>query len=282
MNERILIFGAGGFGREILHEIRNDKDVIGFLDNDKKRYGTYVDGVEILGGIEVLHSISYDKIIWGTMSEAIIKQLLDNGVPESRIVRDYITVKIRARTNFLFDYAKFLKGTVEGAVAEGGVFQGDFSKELNRAFPDKELYLFDTFDGFDNRDICYDREKGYSSVSEKHYFQKTSEQIVLEKLPYPERAHVLKGYFPDTTKLLDANTKFLFVNLDFDLYAPTFEGLKYFYPRLVERGVILIHDYYHMNFKAVPQAINDYQILCGEKLFMFPIGDHCSIAIIKK
>ncbi|MDR3334041.1 MAG: TylF/MycF family methyltransferase [Treponema sp.] len=40
---------------------------------------------------------------------------------------------------------------IEGAVAELGVFKGDFAKRLNIAFPDRKLYLFDTFDGFDEQ-----------------------------------------------------------------------------------------------------------------------------------
>ena len=42
---------------------------------------------------------------------------------------------------------------IEGNVAELGVYKGEFAKYLNECFPDKSIYLFDTFKGFDNRDI---------------------------------------------------------------------------------------------------------------------------------
>jgi O-methyltransferase len=42
---------------------------------------------------------------------------------------------------------------IEGNVAELGVFRGDFAKFINISFPDRKLYLFDTFEGFDEKDI---------------------------------------------------------------------------------------------------------------------------------
>jgi len=49
-----------------------------------------------------------------------------------------------------------------GSVAELGVYRGDFAKNINKAFLDRELYLFDTFEGFDERDIETEQLKQYS------------------------------------------------------------------------------------------------------------------------
>lgn len=38
-------------------------------------------------------------------------------------------------------------------IAELGVFKGDTAWKLNALFPQQRLYLFDTFQGFDPRDI---------------------------------------------------------------------------------------------------------------------------------
>jgi len=45
-------------------------------------------------------------------------------------------------------YEEIAYHKLEGSVAEVGVFRGDFAKRLNLLFPDKKLYLFDTFEGF--------------------------------------------------------------------------------------------------------------------------------------
>jgi len=50
-----------------------------------------------------------------------------------------------------------------GNVAELGVFKGNFAGIINRVFPDKKLYLFDTFEGFDKRDIKIEVENNYSN-----------------------------------------------------------------------------------------------------------------------
>jgi hypothetical protein len=52
---------------------------------------------------------------------------------------------------------------------------------------------------------------------------------------------------------------FCFVNLDFDLYQPTFTELEYFVPRMVSGGVILIHDYFSKEYTGINEAISDYE-----------------------
>ena len=47
---------------------------------------------------------------------------------------------------------------IEGSVAELGVYQGGFAKYINQAFPNKKLYLFDTFTGFDAKDISLEKK----------------------------------------------------------------------------------------------------------------------------
>lgn len=39
---------------------------------------------------------------------------------------------------------------IEGEMAEAGVRDGAFAKYINKYFPEKKLYLFDTFEGFNN------------------------------------------------------------------------------------------------------------------------------------
>lgn len=52
-----------------------------------------------------------------------------------------------------------------------------------------------------------------------------------------------KGTFPETCDPITDHT-FSFVHLDADLYESTIACLKFFYPRLVKRGIILTHDYH--------------------------------------
>lgn len=42
---------------------------------------------------------------------------------------------------------------VEGAAADLGAYRGDISWQMNALMPERKLYLFDTFTGYDARDI---------------------------------------------------------------------------------------------------------------------------------
>jgi hypothetical protein len=64
---------------------------------------------------------------------------------------------------------------LNGNVAELGVFKGEFSKKINFLFPEKILYLFDTFEGFSNADVVADAELKDENIS---IFKETSEQLV--------------------------------------------------------------------------------------------------------
>jgi O-methyltransferase len=72
-------------------------------------------------------------------------------------------LRVRKIDSNYFDYIRLstlelisfeiVKKDLKGNVAELGVYKGKFARYLNHFFPDRKLYLFDTFEGFDNRDV---------------------------------------------------------------------------------------------------------------------------------
>ena len=126
-------------------------------------------------------------------------------------------------------------------MAEVGVYQGDFAMHMNRVFPNSTLYLYDTFEGFCESDLNRPEEDGSEMKNYEHYAE-TNEKIVLDKMVKRESCVICKGLFPDTAK--GQNEKYSFVNIDADLYKPIIEGLKYFYHRMTDGGVIFVHDYF--------------------------------------
>lgn len=277
--KRILIFGAGGTGIRVYEEVKNTMKVIGFLDNSKEKWGTNIDGIPVLGNASICNTEVFDEVLVCSLTgyDVMQAQLIEAGVEPSKINRTFVDTQVNARLNFLRDYADMLP-QADIPVAEGGVFQGEFAKEINRAFPDSPFYLFDTFEGFDVRDIKTEQANSFSVEKENH-LSITSEDLVLSKLPHKENAIVKKGYFPETTVGLE-DIRFQFVNLDFDLYNPILEGLKFFYPRLLKGGIMLVHDYFNPGYKGVAQAVADYEKDYGT-LVKVPIGDHCSLCVIK-
>lgn len=164
-----------------------------------------------------------------------------------------------------------------------GVFRGDFSKFLNREFPERKLYLFDTFEGFDKRDVKHDIDERYSS--ERWFdlvenFGNTNEDYVMAKMRYPSNVIIRKGYFPET--IPQEEVDYALVSIDCDLYVPILEGLRYFYPRLKNGGYIMIHDYNAPQLRGVKQAVYDYENEIGEHIMKVPISDKCGSLVIAK
>ena len=162
----------------------------------------------------------------------------------------------------------------KGECAEAGVFEGDFAKWINQYFPDRKLYLFDTFEGFDMRDI--EKEKPFSNAKSGDY-NNTSIELVMEKMLYPQNCIISKGYFPQTAEGI--TEKFCFVNLDLDLYEPTYNGLLFFENKMTENGIILVHDYFADNFRGPKEAVNRFLHENKRKIKILPIGDGISVSL---
>ena len=90
---------------------------------------------------------------------------------------------------------------LKGNVAELGVYKGDFAKDINAVFPDRTLYLFDTFEGFDKKDIDAEVKHGFSDG--KQDFSDTSAEYVLSRMPHQNKCVVRKGFFPETANGID-------------------------------------------------------------------------------
>lgn len=166
--------------------------------------------------------------------------------PLSRSESDYV----RVSTLELFSREAYRRN-IQGACAELGVYKGDFAKQINRFLPDRRLFLFDTFEGFDIRDL-EDEDASFVKGG-----WNTSPDIVLGKMTNPEVVIIKSGYFPDTSVRLE-NERFCFVSLDADLYAPTKAGLEFFYPRLNPGGIIMVHDYNGKSFQGVRRACEEF------------------------
>jgi hypothetical protein len=133
------------------------------------------------------------------------------------------------------------QASVEGDLAEVGVYQGGSAKLICEVKNEKKLYLFDTFAGLP--DVSDDD----THFGQKHWyeneFSNTSVESINELLNKYHDVHVIKGIFPESGKEIIDN-KFCFVHLDVDLYKSTIDSLRFFFPKMVQGGIILIHDYH--------------------------------------
>jgi len=182
---------------------------------------------------------------------------------------------VRSSSLELIAYEIYQK-KIPGSVAEVGVYKGEFAGKINEAFPDRALYLFDTFEGFSKEDVAFDRKQGYHEHDED--FSGTSVETVLAKMKNPGRCVVKKGRFPDTAAGIEG--KFVFVSLDADLYLPIIAGLRYFYPRMQEGGFLFVHDFSGPGYKGVRAAVEEFCKEIGRGYF--PLCDSGGSVVLCK
>lgn len=165
---------------------------------------------------------------------------------------------------------------LKGNVAELGVYKGKFARYINQYFASRTLYLLDTFEGFDNRDTEKERKESFSTGNQD--FSDTSIETVLSIMPHRQQCKIIKGFFPESAK--DLQDDFVFVSLDADLYEPIYNGLKFFYPKLVHGGYIFVHDFNNDSYKGARQAVMQF---CAEQQINYtPLPDSGGSCIITK
>lgn len=294
MAKKVVLYGAGELTKRFLKEETRDYEVIAIFDQKWKSInivcGHKVYDPEVIAEFEfeyVIIALDDLKIGMDNVIEDIYTFLINKGIEENKIILQSFKslehhINRYPRKEYLFELSKLQqKQCLGGDVAECGVFRGWFAAMINEFYKDKKLWLFDTFEGFDIRDVTADTDEAKSAIKRGEFdrFNTTSEEIVRLRCMYREKLVFKKGYIPDTFK--DVDSEFCFVNLDMDLYVPQLAALRFFSKRMVKGGVILVHDYYNDIFTGTKKAVDEfYNEIDSSIVRMTPIGDGLSIALL--
>lgn len=277
---KTLIYCASGYGERVAYSLNDEEyQVVGLVDSNPETWGKSLYGLGRVLPPSKIPEIDYDLIIIAISEyeKEITNDLVNKyGVQAEKIVTYQPQVRgihwEEERIVMLRKCIALMKERdVQGDMAEVGVYTGEFCKLFNRYFPERKLFLFDTFTGFDS-------ERDVVSKADEHNFKDTSVDIILEKMKAPENCIVRKGYFPDTAMGIEG--EFSLVSLDCDLYNPILAGLEFFYPKLVPGGYMFIHDFGSYQYEEVKKAVFEY---CNKhSVPVFPIVDRCLSVIISK
>ncbi len=168
---------------------------------------------------------------------------------------------------------------IKGEAAELGAFRGDFSRIMNKVFPDKISYLFDTFEGYSEQTAKQEVSDKNCGEAYLNAYKDATVESVLKRLPYPQKAVIKKGFFPDSLEGLEET--FSFVSIDVGFEDVTLEGLRYFYPRLSEGGYIFLHGY-NSRFKGAARAVETYEKENNIRICKVPICDRSGSIILTR
>lgn len=273
-----VILGAGQMGRKLAALLdKNHLHLLAYGDNDPARHDAEA-AVPVCAVAEAL-ALAPDLVFIGVASPVRSRDLAEQaralGYAGEVVALCDVAAAFDLRAATLQALLPRL-AAVPGEVAELGVYQGAFAWQLNLAFPERQLHLFDTFDGFHDADLA--AETAPLQRQGKVDFSDTSQTAVLARMPYPAQVHVHAGHFPDTAAGVDG--PFALVSVDADLYAPTLAALQHFLPRMSPGGVLLVHDYANPRFPGVAQAVHDHEAAHGP-LALLPLPDlHGTAAIL--
>ena len=169
--------------------------------------------------------------------------------------------------SFILNIKQVLKEGIQGDFAELGVWRGNTSALLahyaKRA--EREVFLFDTFEGFAKEDLVeLDADKVMS-------FADTSVALARDVIGQDAAVcHFIKGYFPASATVQAAARRYAVVSLDCDLYEPMKAGLEFFYARMPEGAIFLLHDYSSTAWAGATKAIDEFCKRTGEYLILLP------------
>jgi O-methyltransferase len=169
---------------------------------------------------------------------------------------------------WLAEQAKRLEGDfVECGVNRGGLALGIIDY-INFQDTAKKFYLFDTFEGFDNRYISQQEVK--QGILNIYKYGDCYEQVKATFRNF-NNVEIVKGSVPDTlTKVEIKNVAFL--SIDMNCAFPEIEALNFFWDKLTKGAIIILDDYGFEAHIAQKKAHDEFARQKGISVLSLPTG----------
>ncbi|MYS24770.1 Macrocin-O-methyltransferase (TylF), partial [Streptomyces sp. DvalAA-14] len=201
-------------------------------------------------------------------------------------VRPYTMTSPERVNAFILAVRHITKHRIPGAIVECGVWRGGSMQAAARTLlaagdTERELYLFDTFEGMPpptDRDKRRDGEAAADLMARQEKDRPIWAVAGLEDVqegfshvPYPaERVHYVQGLVEDTIPA-QAPEQIAILRLDTDWYASTRHELEHLYPRLASGGVLLIDDYGW--WQGSREAVDEFLEKTGAQLLLLRMDE---------
>jgi O-methyltransferase len=175
-----------------------------------------------------------------------------------------VSVVDSVRCYILFQFLKQVRN-VPGHLAEIGVYRGGtaFLMAACRS-PERQLHLFDTFEGMPECDPIIDRH----TLGD---FSNTSVERVQNLLGDAGDLFFHPGLFPETAAAVESQM-FSFVHIDCDIYRSVLEACQFFHPRLEKGGILLFDDYGFVTCPGAKMAVDEFFSSKSESPIYLPTG----------
>lgn len=167
-----------------------------------------------------------------------------------------------------------LQHHIAGDFVECGVWRGGSSMLIasmlqRRNVTNRKIYLYDTFEGMSEPtavDVEFRGQNAATMLKDNEHNKETSvwclaalpdvqQNLHLTGLPENQLVYV-QGKVEDTLPHTLPNASIALLRLDTDWYESTKHELVHLYPRLTQRGVLIIDDYGH--WEGCRKAVDEY------------------------
>ncbi|MEM1226496.1 MAG: TylF/MycF/NovP-related O-methyltransferase [Planctomycetota bacterium] len=188
-------------------------------------------------------------------------------------VRDY-TMTSTERIHGLCEAVRYIcQNRIEGSIVECGVWRGGSMMAVAKTLmkhgeTQRDLYLFDTFDGMSaptDADVSLSGQTASSLLQSEDRGDAKSVWCVaalqdvktnLQSTRYPaDRMHFIPGQVEQTIPNTRPS-KIALLRLDTDWYESTAHELKHLFPLLADGGVLIVDDYGH--WEGARRAVDEY------------------------
>ncbi len=133
-----------------------------------------------------------------------------------------------------------------------------FGKMKNRKF-----YLFDTFRGFEPTLVSTEDHGAF-----RHYYPDCHEFVVNSFAKYPNVV-IVKGAVPETLTQVNID-RVAYLHIDMNCTKPEEEAMRFFWPKLVPGGVIVLDDYGCPRHESQAKAARRFADSVGAKILCLP------------
>ena len=173
---------------------------------------------------------------------------------------------------------------LNGDFVECGVNKGFMSRivmdYLDFGQRNSTFYLLDTFQGFDEQYLTPRERKVLQAYAKDHHkFNKPWQMgiyepcydVVVRAFNRFDNVRIIKGTIPDT--LAEVKTeRVAYLSIDMNCVGPEIAAIEYFWPKLVQGGIVILDDYGWSAHLAQKLAMDGFATKVGKKILSLPTG----------
>lgn len=160
--------------------------------------------------------------------------------------------------------------SLQGDYVECGVNRAFLSTSLMtyvdfKSMRDRKFYLFDTFRGLVPELVMPEDKAAYRNEYPDCY------EFVRESFKGYPNVVIVRGPVPDTLTQVDIR-KVAYLSIDMNCAVPEQEALRYFWPKMVAGGIVVLDDYGFSGHESQKQAADEFASSVGVEVLSLPTG----------